>query len=187
VTVTGCTLLDNVAFYSAGAIWNFFGAVAVSESTLSGNTTASTQKTKTWTVAGLIIIAIQGVLVASAQADVPHGSYTQTCRSVYEEQNTLYATCKTVSGNWQSTSLKGFNQCIGGISNENGNLRCNFGSIPEGSYKQTCKRIAIQGSNLVATCQKMNGEWMNTRLGNYRNCNNGSVDNLDGLLTCDYK
>jgi CVNH domain len=55
--------------------------------------------------------------------------------------------------------------------------------IPYGSYSQTCQNIRINGDSLQASCQKKNGKWRNTSLGNYRSCR-GEIQNDNGKLRC---
>jgi CVNH domain len=56
---------------------------------------------------------------------VPSGSYQQTCQNIGVRGSTLYASCKDVRGQWQSTELADFQRCGSEIQNENGNLTCN--------------------------------------------------------------
>ncbi|HBE21694.1 MAG TPA: hypothetical protein DEG17_09100 [Cyanobacteria bacterium UBA11149] len=143
------------------------------------------QKIRIFSVIGLTTFAIQMLFISAVHAAIPEGSYTQTCRNVYTNGDTLSATCQTANGRWKRTELQSFSRCVSDISNQNGNLRCEFVYIPEGSYKQTCQRITPIDDTLTAICRKIDGGWMETRLENYRHCRNGSVDNLDGLLVCD--
>jgi CVNH domain len=144
------------------------------------------KKIKTISAISIFTLTSQLALALAAHA-MPNGSYSQTCRNVYENGNTLYATCKTIDQHWQRTSLRGFDRCVSEITNQNGSLKCAFVYIPEGSYKKSCRDIQVQGENLRATCQTQRGSWKKTSLGNYSSCNLNSIDNLDGLLVCDRK
>ncbi|AFZ01157.1 hypothetical protein [Calothrix sp. PCC 6303] len=65
-------------------------------------------------------------------------------------------------------------------------------AIPSGSYIQTCKGIQestySEGSRkidrLSASCQDLQGRWVNTHLDNYRLCNPGIIVNNNGNLQC---
>ena len=57
------------------------------------------------------------------------------------------------------------------------------GYYPPGTYVDTCRNIYMQGNQLVAECQKRNGDWRRTSLANADQCNGGIV-NLDGRLAC---
>jgi CVNH domain len=143
-------------------------------------------KITTLTAIGLVTLASQLALTLVARA-MPNGSYAQTCRNVTENGNTLYATCKTIDEHWKRTTLQGFRQCVTDIKNLNGSLSCGFSYIPEGSYKQSCRDIQVQSSNLKASCQTKSGRWKITYLESYPSCQLNSIDNLDGLLSCDRK
>jgi hypothetical protein len=139
------------------------------------------------------------------QAQTPSGSYQQTCRDIGVRGSTLYANCKDEGGNWRRTQLNDYQRCRGEIQNLNGNLQCTGGygqgtygrdhdndrdhdrdrgyGIPGGSYSQTCQNIRVSGNTLQASCQKKNGKWKNTSLGNYRQCR-GQIENDNGKLRC---
>jgi hypothetical protein len=55
--------------------------------------------------------------------------------------------------------------------------------VPYGSYSQTCQNIHVSGNSLQASCQKRNGKWKNTSLGNYHQCR-GEIQNDNGKLRC---
>jgi CVNH domain len=54
--------------------------------------------------------------------------------------------------------------------------------LPNGSYRQTCQDIRLDGNMLKARCQKVDGGWRNTSL-DYRGCG-GQVINDNGYLRC---
>ncbi len=58
----------------------------------------------------------------------PSGGYAQTCQDIRTNGATLEAKCQTRDGNWNQTSLQNFNECTGGIENDNGRLVCNKGN-----------------------------------------------------------
>jgi CVNH domain len=55
---------------------------------------------------------------------VPRGSYTESCSRIYVEGDTLRAMCQTGNGAWVWSQLNDWDDCRGGIWNENGQLRC---------------------------------------------------------------
>jgi hypothetical protein len=59
-----------------------------------------------------------------AAAQMPAGSYLQSCHDVQIRGDRLTATCRTQEGSWNQTSLSNIGQCAGGISNYNGRLAC---------------------------------------------------------------
>jgi len=125
-------------------------------------------------------------------------SYTQTCRDVRRQGDTLEAVCQSRDGDWHRTTLNDYRDCHGQIVNDGGNLRCdnsNYnnvsgwqgggyrGSIPGGSYTQTCQNVRISGDELIASCQKRQGGWRNTKLDDYQSCR-ADIANVDGHLRC---
>lgn len=57
-----------------------------------------------------------------------------------------------------------------------------IGQLPPGDYKQTCREMRSNGTELVARCQKVDGGWRNTSI-NFRSCN-GPIINDNGNLRC---
>jgi len=152
------------------------------------------QKTKVFTVSGLIAllvaIVIQLAWIPTAYAAPPSGSYTETCVGSYTRGDTLFSTCANRKGDYGDTSLKKYNVCRGDISNYQGGLRCDFAMIPAGSYSLSCIDIfEDEGTNLLALCKRARGFPVVgsrfARLNNYKECREGSIDNIDGILICD--
>lgn len=127
---------------------------------------------------------VAAVFAGSAQA-APTGSYQKTCRSIQQSGDSLNATCRTRSGNWKNTTLNTVGACASEISNNDGNLRCDWAAAPDGSYRQSCSQIKVQGYDLHAACYDINGDLKGSTLKGFANCKPGSVDNLDGILVCD--
>lgn len=150
-----------------------------------------------------------GGAAMTCQAQVPGGSYQQTCRDIGARGSTLYATCKDEGGNWRNTQLSDYQRCSGEIQNLNGNLSCtggtgygrggifggrrdrdrdrngNYGNAyngPQGSYVQTCTNIRVSGNKLEASCQKRNGQMKNSSLKNFQQCRD--IENDNGKLRC---
>jgi hypothetical protein len=55
-------------------------------------------------------------------------------------------------------------------------------NAPQGSYTQTCRNVVVQGDQLVAECEDMQGNWVQTALPSISACN--GIDNVNGKLTC---
>lgn len=142
------------------------------------------------------------------QGNSPPGDYLQSCRNVYTQGDRLFAECRERDGDWRQTSLDDFNRCDGEIINDNGKLVCAQGGerrrhdrddddrnrgyyyrggwqgqYPPGDYVQTCRNIYMQGNQLIAECQKRNGDWRRTTLDNVDRCTDQIVNN-DGRLIC---
>ena len=147
------------------------------------------------------------------QRNVPAGGYAQTCQDIRTNGTTLEARCQTRDGNWNRTSLPDFNQCTGGIENDNGRLVCNNRTnneqgyrhgehegdrrdngrgdrhdedrhgAPYGGYMQSCQDIRIVGTTLQANCQKKNGKWRQASLRNFNRCTD-QIENNNGKLVC---
>ena len=128
-------------------------------------------------LAGAAVLALYSITPAIAGA--PAGSYQQTCTNITMNGETLSASCKTFSGSVKSTSLPFADSCVGVISNVDGNLAC---TGPTGSYARTCKSATVSGVTISASCQKVDGSWMNSSSGfsgfqhPVTNCNGQLVD-----------
>ena len=133
----------------------------------------------------LLILSLITYGSAKAQ-NLPPGSYKDTCRSVQVLGGTLTAQCQKADGSWKTTSIQ-FNNCEGGITNQNGNLTCTHRikpvkPPPKGSYKQSCEDTSVDGKWLNAKCQRVNGNWNNSSI-KYADCNK-DIWNNNGVLTC---
>ncbi len=52
------------------------------------------------------------------------GTYTQTCREIERNGDTITASCEKKNGHWRRTSLSDYRQCTSQIINDNGRLKC---------------------------------------------------------------
>lgn len=59
-----------------------------------------------------------------AAAQMPGGSYLQSCRDAQLHGDRLVATCRSEHGHWNRTVLSNIGRCAGGISNSDGRLVC---------------------------------------------------------------
>ena len=57
-------------------------------------------------------------------SSLPGGSYRQSCTDIGVRGNVLAATCRTIKGRNQRTSLANVDRCAGDIGNNNGQLNC---------------------------------------------------------------
>ena len=55
---------------------------------------------------------------------VPGGAYTESCSRIYVDGDTLRAMCQNEDGRWVWSQLYDWDDCRGGIWNDNGRLRC---------------------------------------------------------------
>src|SRR5438552_7563142 len=118
---------------------------------------------------------------------MPNGSWQQTCRNANMKGGTLYAQCQRMNGGWRDSSIDP-RQCGNrGVSNDNGNLVCEGGgggTMPGGSWQQTCRNSNMKGGTLYAQCQRMNGGWRDSSI-DPRQCGNRGVSNDNGNLVCE--
>ncbi|HEY2629896.1 MAG TPA: CVNH domain-containing protein [Usitatibacter sp.] len=117
-----------------------------------------------------------------AAAQVPAGSYSQSCFGVQVDANVLKAQCRAMSGAMVATSLT--LPCNGTIDNINGNLTCTgapAAGVPPGTYIQSCSGAQVAANILKAQCRTMSGAMVATSL--TLPCN-GKIENINGNLTC---
>lgn len=55
---------------------------------------------------------------------VPQGTYTQTCRQIYVQGDTLRAQCQDRNGRWVWSQLADWDSCRSGVVNLDGQLHC---------------------------------------------------------------
>ena len=126
-----------------------------------------------------------------------NNSYTQTCRDVRRRGRYAFGCMPVTRWRLAQTTLNDYQDCRGQIVNDGGNLRCdnsNYnnvssgpgdyrGGYPGGSYAATCQNIRVSGDDLVASCQKTNGGWRNTKLDDFQGCR-ADIVNDNGRLRC---
>jgi hypothetical protein len=151
-------------------------------------------------VSALMLVLLTQGNTCLAQGGLPYGTYRQTCQNVSVNGNTLSARCQKVDGGSRNTSID-YRSCRGSeIINDNGYLRCGGGGggggygyhggaggwqggLPPGDYKRTCQNMRINGNQLYANCQKVDGGWNDTSLKNADQCKTRIV-NENGNLRC---
>jgi hypothetical protein len=134
----------------------------------------------------LAVMTIQAPASAAdcgPSANVPAGSYRQTCTACSVGGGNLTAWCKTMRNQDQQTTLYSYPACRSGIENLDGFLTCSKGDpAPNGTYKASCRNINVEKGTLYASCRTVNGGWKeaNLQLGycNYQ------IYNTDGALAC---
>ena len=73
--------------------------------------------------------------VTPALAQVPGGSYLESCGNLRGSGDRLIANCRREDGSWRQTVLYDVGSCRGDISNQNGRLACNRGGLSYGGYR----------------------------------------------------
>lgn len=114
----------------------------------------------------------------------PNGSYRDSCRDVTVRRGEISAQCRDNRGNWTWTSASA--DCRGEMSNQNGRLVClssggRPGSLPRGSYLESCRDASVRGRELTAQCRDSRGRW------NWTSANadcRGDMTNQNGRLVC---
>jgi major membrane immunogen (membrane-anchored lipoprotein) len=71
------------------------------------------------------------------------------------------------------------------IAQKNVEITTKKGTLPPGVYKESCKKITVEGDILEALCQRRDGTWRYTQI-NFRNCK-GDIWNDDGFLNCRHR
>ena len=87
-------------------------------------------ETKMKVAQGLSAVLLLTSLSLSAYAQVPQGSYLQSCRDIKMQGQTLAAVCRRADGREQGSYLAEVHRCVGDIGNNNGVLQCNRGPGP---------------------------------------------------------
>jgi CVNH domain-containing protein len=57
--------------------------------------------------------------------------------------------------------------------------------LPNGSYMQTCRNVAVHGDRLLADCRRTDGSWARTALRDVDRCV-GDIGNMNGQLACNH-
>lgn len=117
-------------------------------------------------------------------ANLPAGSYRQSCDQCQVSGGDLTALCKSMRGAQVTSTLFGFSTCHSGIENLDGYLTCSKGDAqpPAGSYRASCRNVNVEKGSLYADCRNVRGDWKPASLGLGR-CNY-EVYNTDGRLAC---
>ena len=134
-------------------------------------------------LAALTMQTLVSAADCGAAANVPAGSYRQSCTACSVGGGNLTAFCKTTRNQDRQSTLFNFPACRSGIENMDGFLTCSKGAPPpNGTYKESCRNINVENNALYATCRNVNGDWKeaNLQLGY---CNY-AIYNTDGALAC---
>jgi hypothetical protein len=133
----------------------------------------------------LIVVAVLTITLAAPAVAQPNpaGSYQQTCNSFRWDQGTFNAQCQKKNGSWQATFLflGSGSQCNTTLSNFNGNLTCD--SVPQGSYRDSCRNVQVFAGKLYYECENAQGQW-----GQQTNVPMGTCakyKNVNGTLACE--
>ena len=133
-----------------------------------------------------IAVVVLAVIVAHAQVQArpPSGSYSRTCSQETMIGSVLTARCKDQNGIQIHTRLYVRN-CIGDITNVQGELVCSARRLPPGSYSRTCNACTTEGSSLQCSCRDTKQVMIKTALDLASCAWTGSITNKDGHLQCD--
>ncbi|MBL6852638.1 MAG: CVNH domain-containing protein [Alphaproteobacteria bacterium] len=140
----------------------------------------------------LVGLAAVAALSPAEARWAPEGSYRATCRGINFDGDLLTASCQRRDGTWRNTYLDNADDCDSNIVNNDGQLECGWsgwrrpdytGEGPDGSYRDSCTNIRMDGYTLRATCQRRDGSWKWTSLEDAYDCD-GSVTNWNGNLVC---
>jgi CVNH domain len=120
-------------------------------------------------------------------ANVPAGSYRQSCTQCRVSGGDLTASCKKIKSSYNSentSTLPAFATCRSGIENFDGFLTCTKGDapLPAGTYGSSCRNLNVERNTLYATCRNVNGDWKEANL-SLGKCNY-QIYNSDGVLAC---
>lgn len=82
-----------------------------------------------------------------AQAQMPGGSYLQSCNNVRAFGDRVVATCRRADGGWQRTAIDDVHSCNGGIANMNGQLVCGRRQGPTYGFDRRHREFQGYGSS----------------------------------------
>jgi len=129
------------------------------------------------------IMNVDGALHCNKGGAPPAGSYQQSCAFAWTDSATqMSARCTTrgTVARAYSTTLQNYRQCVGDIFIANNALHCAQGTLPPGSYAQSCTHIYVEGSFLNAACSGGSGGMSGL---NIATCHQ-PIDNANGQLRC---
>lgn len=117
-------------------------------------------------------------------ANVPAGSYRQSCNSCVASGGNLTASCTKINNQSNNSTLYQYQSCRSGIENMDGYLTCakGDGPLPSGSYIGSCRNLNVEKNTLYATCRNVNGDWKEASLP-LGYCNY-EIYNTNGRLAC---
>jgi CVNH domain len=117
----------------------------------------------------------------------PIGSYSASCRNIWTFAGTLNAECQTASGGWIQSQIAINTPCTAPTTNFNGLLVCSTGTVPNGSFAQSCTVPWVSGNasapTLNALCKTAAGSSVMAQLVGFNQCQ-GDIANFDGVLAC---
>ena len=82
-----------------------------------------------------------------AQAQMPGGSYLQSCNNIQARGDRVVATCRRSDGSWQRTAINDVHSCNGGIANANGQLVCGRRQGPAHGFDRRHRDFESYGSS----------------------------------------
>ena len=138
-------------------------------------------------IAALFLVAgTFGSASPAAAAQLPDGSWRDSCRNGRVGNGMLYADCRRENGNYRDTSAS-IGNCLR-FANRDGRLVCeaedHLGGW-HGSFRETCsnERIGNKG-HLKADCRRADGRYRKAELSPGK-CPSRRAANVDGNLVCE--
>jgi hypothetical protein len=122
-----------------------------------------------------------GVL-GCGHGNLPAGSYQQSCLKIQRDGNILRAECLPRESRIYNATQLDITGCVGDIYNADGQLGCEHGNLPAGSYQQSCRDRQRNGNALSAECRTESGAWTRSAV-DITDCV-GDIYNADGQLGC---
>ncbi len=143
-------------------------------------------RTAALVAATLLIGAVAGVSPAAA-AQLPDGSWRDSCRNGRVSYGVLFAECRRSNGKYRDTTAR-IENCRR-FGNQDGHLVCEAeADVAEqwhGSFRESCtnERIDKKG-HLKADCRRANGSYRKAEIGPGK-CPSRRAGNDDGRLVCE--
>jgi hypothetical protein len=97
------------------------------------------------TIAGAAMLLSLGAI--PAQAQMPGGSYLQSCTNVRAHGDRVVATCRRTDGSWERTAINDVRNCNGGLANMNGQLTCGRRTGPQYGWDRRHRGFGGYGSS----------------------------------------
>ena len=133
-----------------------------------------------------------------SRPNFPLGNYQQSCDRLQMTADTMTGHCRDRSGVVRESFLLNAFNCVGGVENVDGSLKCIGGrpnsssnqptptalAAPQGSYLNSCRNAqATSAKYLYAICARSNGASLHTVLIDYQDCQS-DIYNENGYLRC---
>jgi hypothetical protein len=126
---------------------------------------------------------------AEARTRLPPGSWQASCQNAYIDGDYLYAQCLDNRNRWRNAFID-LSECDGSISNQNGQLVCDYVDesyggqthLPRGNWVDVCWAANVQDGRMEASCSD-GSRYVDSAL-EIDQCNNNVTVNK-GRLRCE--